>query len=99
MNKRKIAVIGAGASGMLAAGKLAEAGLDVYLFEKNKLLGKKLGRGSPAITTPIDIYIRGISNTAETTSLESVAFFSAFCKSSLSFFEFFSVFASAALAP
>ena len=43
MNKRKIAVIGAGASGMLAAGKLAEAGLDVYLFEKNKLLGKKLG--------------------------------------------------------
>ena len=43
MNKRKIAVIGAGASGMLAAGKLSESGLDVYLFEKNKLLGKKLG--------------------------------------------------------
>ncbi len=43
MNKRKIAVIGGGAAGMTAAGKAAEFGADVTLFERNTLLGKKLG--------------------------------------------------------
>ena len=43
MNKRKIAVIGGGAAGMTAAGKAAELGAEVTLFERNTLLGKKLG--------------------------------------------------------
>ncbi len=43
MDKRKIAVIGGGAAGMTAAGKAAELGADVTLFERNTLLGKKLG--------------------------------------------------------
>ena len=43
MEKRKIAVIGGGAAGMLAAGYAASLGADVTLFERNTLLGKKLG--------------------------------------------------------
>ncbi len=39
----KIAVIGGGPAGMCAAGKAASMGADVTLFEKNKLLGMKLG--------------------------------------------------------
>ena len=40
---KKVAVIGAGPAGMLAAGTLASRGCDVTLFERNSLLGKKLG--------------------------------------------------------
>ena len=43
MNERKIAVIGGGAAGMLAAGYAAKRGASVTLFERNTLLGKKLG--------------------------------------------------------
>lgn len=43
MEKRKIAVVGAGAAGMTAAGRAAELGCEVTLFERNSLLGKKLG--------------------------------------------------------
>ena len=43
MNERKIAVIGGGAAGMLAAGYAAKLGAQVTLFERNTLLGKKLG--------------------------------------------------------
>ena len=43
MDKRKIAVIGGGAAGMLAAGYAASLGGDITLFERNTLLGKKLG--------------------------------------------------------
>ena len=43
MNERKIAVIGGGAAGMLAAGYAAKLGARVTLFERNTLLGKKLG--------------------------------------------------------
>ena len=39
----KIAVIGGGPAGMCAAGKAAQMGAEVTLFEKNKLLGMKLG--------------------------------------------------------
>ena len=39
----KIAVIGGGPAGMCAAGKAASMGAEVTLFEKNKLLGLKLG--------------------------------------------------------
>lgn len=38
-----VVVIGAGASGMLAAGRAAELGAKVVLLEKNKQVGKKLG--------------------------------------------------------
>ena len=40
---KKIAVIGGGPAGMCAAGKAASMGAQVTLFEKNKLLGMKLG--------------------------------------------------------
>ncbi len=43
MNSQKIAVIGAGPAGMFAAAKAAELGAAVTLFERNSLLGRKLG--------------------------------------------------------
>lgn len=50
---KKVAVIGAGAAGLLAAGRAAERGLDVILVEKNDRVGKKLlisGKGRCNIT-------------------------------------------------
>ncbi len=41
-NKMKIAVIGAGASGMMAAISAAKYGAEVTLFEKNERVGKKI---------------------------------------------------------
>ena len=38
----KIAVIGGGAAGMMAAISAAETGHEVHLFEKNEKLGKKI---------------------------------------------------------
>ena len=38
----KVAVIGAGASGLLCAGFLAKKGYKVYVFESNEKAGKKL---------------------------------------------------------
>ena len=52
MNKR-VAVIGGGAAGMVAAIKAAEFGADVTLFERNERLGKKLritGKGRCNVT-------------------------------------------------
>lgn len=44
MNRgKKIIVIGAGASGLMAAGRAAEKGADVLLLEKMKLPGRKIG--------------------------------------------------------
>jgi predicted Rossmann fold flavoprotein len=42
MIENRIIVIGAGAGGMLAAGRAAEAGADVLLLEKNECPGKKI---------------------------------------------------------
>lgn len=42
MNKFDVIVVGGGASGMMACGRLAERGLRVLLLEKNKNLGEKL---------------------------------------------------------
>ena len=39
---RRVAVIGGGAAGMMAALKASEMGADVTLFERNDRLGKKL---------------------------------------------------------
>ncbi|MBD5547353.1 MAG: aminoacetone oxidase family FAD-binding enzyme [Lachnospiraceae bacterium] len=41
-NKMKIAVVGAGASGMMAAVSAAKYGAEVTLFEKNERVGKKI---------------------------------------------------------
>ena len=49
----KIAVIGGGPAGMMAAGTAALCGADVYIFEQNKFLGKKLaitGKGRCNVT-------------------------------------------------
>ncbi len=52
-DSKKIAVIGGGAAGMMAAAKAAELGAHVTLFEKNDRLGKKLritGKGRCNVT-------------------------------------------------
>ena len=56
--KTKIAVIGGGASGLMAAGEAARLGAEVTLFEKNQKLGKKLiitGKGRCNVTNLCDI--------------------------------------------
>ncbi len=53
-----IGVIGAGAAGLMAAGRAAERGHNVFVFEKNNLAGKKLritGKGRCNITNNCDI--------------------------------------------
>lgn len=55
---KKVIVVGAGAAGMMAAGKAAENGHDVILLEKNEKSGKKLlisGKGRCNITNIADI--------------------------------------------
>ena len=55
---KTVAVIGGGASGMIAAGRAAELGADVHLFERNTTLGNKLlitGKGRCNITNLSDI--------------------------------------------
>lgn len=43
MNRKKIAVIGGGAAGLMACCKAAELGASITLFERKKLFGMKLG--------------------------------------------------------
>lgn len=53
----KVAVIGAGAAGMLAAGHAGEIGHSVDIFEKNNIVGKKIritGKGRCNITNASD---------------------------------------------
>lgn len=57
MNKT-VAVIGAGAAGLIAAGRLAERGFSVKLIDKNKQPGKKLritGKGRCNLTNDAEI--------------------------------------------
>ena len=54
----KVIVVGGGAAGMMAAIAAAENGNEVYLFEKNEKLGKKLfitGKGRCNITNACDM--------------------------------------------
>lgn len=54
----RVIVIGAGAAGLMAAGKAAERGREVLLLEKNDRVGKKIlisGKGRCNITNNIDI--------------------------------------------
>ncbi|MDP4093142.1 MAG: NAD(P)/FAD-dependent oxidoreductase [Bacillota bacterium] len=56
--KNRVAVIGAGAAGLMAAGIAAQRGLDVVLFEKTERTGKKIlisGKGRCNITNNTDI--------------------------------------------
>jgi len=56
--KKRVIVIGGGPAGMIAAGTAGARGLEVFLIEKNKILGKKLlltGKGRGNITNDTDI--------------------------------------------
>lgn len=55
---KKVIVVGGGPAGLIAAAVAAENGADVLLFDKNKLLGRKLritGKGRCNITNSADI--------------------------------------------
>ncbi len=55
---KTIGIVGAGAAGLIAAGRAAERGHRVFIFEKNNLAGKKLritGKGRCNITNACDI--------------------------------------------
>lgn len=55
---RRTVVIGGGAAGLMAAGRLAERGVNVTLAEKNPMFGKKLritGKGRCNVTNACDV--------------------------------------------
>ena len=57
-NEKTVAVIGAGAAGLMACGTLAQRGFNVKLFDKNNMPGRKLritGKGRCNITNIADI--------------------------------------------
>lgn len=56
--KKKIIVVGAGAAGLMAAGRAAEKGHEVHLYEKNNRIGKKIlitGKGRCNVTNDSDV--------------------------------------------
>ncbi|MCK5127101.1 MAG: NAD(P)/FAD-dependent oxidoreductase [candidate division Zixibacteria bacterium] len=58
MAKKKIIIIGAGAAGLLAAGKAAEDGADVIVFEKKERPGRKIrisGKGRCNLTNTAEL--------------------------------------------
>ena len=53
----KVIVVGAGAAGMMAAGRAAENGHTVDIYEKNNMVGKKIritGKGRCNVTNASD---------------------------------------------
>ena len=58
MTKQRVVVIGAGASGLMAAGRAAEVGAETLVLEKMKQPGRKLcisGKGRCNITNVSEI--------------------------------------------
>ncbi|MDD2402557.1 MAG: NAD(P)/FAD-dependent oxidoreductase [Clostridia bacterium] len=58
MSLQQVAIIGGGAAGLIAAGRVGELGLKAILFEKNKVLGRKVlisGKGRCNVTNDGDI--------------------------------------------
>lgn len=56
--RKKIIVVGAGAAGLMAAGRAAEKGHEVHLYEKNNRIGKKIlitGKGRCNVTNDSDV--------------------------------------------
>ena len=56
--KKKVIVVGAGAAGLMAAGRAAEEGHEVHLYEKNNRIGKKIlitGKGRCNVTNDSDV--------------------------------------------
>lgn len=56
--KKKIIVVGGGAAGLMAAGRAAERGHEVHLYEKNNRIGKKIlitGKGRCNVTNDSDV--------------------------------------------
>lgn len=56
--RKKVCIIGAGAAGLIAAGTAAQHSNDVYLFEKNNKLGRKIlitGKGRCNVTNNCDL--------------------------------------------
>jgi len=63
----KVLVVGAGPAGMMAAGKAAERGNEVHIFERNSFAGKKIyitGKGRCNVTNDSDVenFINNIPN-------------------------------------
>ena len=57
-NSITVAVIGAGAAGLMAAGTAAQQGARVLLFERNEKVGRKLaitGKGRCNVTNNCDM--------------------------------------------
>ncbi|MBN2831066.1 MAG: NAD(P)/FAD-dependent oxidoreductase [Candidatus Omnitrophica bacterium] len=70
MQNKKIAIVGAGPSGMMAAIRAAQLNQQVTLFEKNPLPGKKLllsGKGRCNITNALslDLFLKRFSKNGE----------------------------------
>lgn len=56
--RKRVVVVGAGAAGLMAAGRASERGCEVFLLEKNDRVGKKLlisGKGRCNITNNTDV--------------------------------------------
>ncbi|MGC8943469.1 MAG: NAD(P)/FAD-dependent oxidoreductase [Caldisericia bacterium] len=67
--KKKVAVIGGGPAGVMAATTLAERGHEVYLYEKNSKIGGTLILGSiPKIKYELQNYIEYLNNLVKRTS-------------------------------
>lgn len=76
---KKVIVIGAGAAGLMCAGKCAERGHDVTLFEKNSRVGRKLmitGKGRCNVTN----YCTSVSELLENIPENGKFLYSAFGK-------------------
>jgi predicted Rossmann fold flavoprotein len=85
-----VIVVGAGPSGIMAAGRAAERGLDVCLLEKNSSLAKKLlisGKGRCNITNATDDIDEFLNNFSATGIFLKNAFFGFFNNDLIKFFE------------